>query len=164
MTLFALPSLPPADAAQLLQLRQLQLRRAQAALAEALEAEARAQQALERRHDKVTRLRSSRLGLMTALTGRLAACLPQWSPWAGAQRAWLDEQVEREAYALIGDEQALEQAQDERAERQRELARCEHREALAQDLLREQRRQQARDDERRQDSAREDLPAGGPAW
>lgn len=162
--MISLPSLPPADARQLLQLRQLQLRRAQAALAEAVDAETQAQQALDRRHDKVTRLRASRLNVMTDIAGHLAACLPRLSPWAGAYRAWLDEQVEREAYALIGDEQALEQAQDERAERQRELARCEHREALAQDLLREQRRRQARDDERRQDAAREDLPAGGPAW
>lgn len=164
MSALTLPTLPPADAWQLLQLRGLQLRRAQAAVAVALAEVAEAQRALDERSDRVNRTRSSRNRLLQDLTGRLAERLPQWSPWAGAWRARLDEQIEREAYALINDERVLEEAQDRLADCRRELARSEHREQLAQDLLREQRRQQQRDTERRQDAALEDRWHGGRTW
>jgi len=153
-----------ADARQLLRLRELQLRRARSAVAEASDHVSRAQQALDHRQARVTRTRAARAELLTDIAGRLAARLPQWAPWASAHRAWLDDQLEREEYALINDERVLEQAQDRLAERRRELARCEHRESLAAALLDQQRRHRARGEERRQDAEREDRATGDRAW
>lgn len=156
--------LAPADARQLLRLRELQLRRARAAVAEAVDQVGRAQSALDQRQERVIRTRASRTAVIADIAGRLAPRLPQWAPWASAHRAGLEEQLEREEYALINDERVLEQAQDRLAERRRELARCEHRESLATALLAEQRRERARGDERRQDAEREDRGVGARAW
>ncbi|MCH7345075.1 hypothetical protein LZ017_16960 [Pelomonas sp. CA6] len=151
----------PAAGRQLLQLRSLQRRRAQAEAAAAAAAVDRARQALERRREKLAGLRAARQRLMAGLVGALSAQLPRWSACVGAHRAWLEEQLEREEYALINDEQVLEQAQDHLAECQRACVRGEMREALALDLGRAHARQRDHDAERRQDGEREDASAGG---
>ena len=156
--------LEPADAKQLLSLRQLQLRRARSDVVEAQSQVEQAIRAVEHRQRRVAQVRQSRFDLLTDIGGRLAARLPRNAPWAAAHRDWLDEQLEREEYALIDEEQVLEQAQDRLVERRRELARCEHRESLALGLLAMQRRQRASDDERRLDAAREDLARGSRGW
>lgn len=156
--------LPPDDAKQLLSLRRLQLRRALAEVVEAQSQVEQARRAVEHRQSRVAQVRQSRFDLLTDIGGRLAARLPRNAPWATAHRDWLDEQLEREEYALIDEERVLEQTQDRLAERRREQARCEHREALAVALLGVQKRQRVSDEERRQDAAREDLARGSRAW
>lgn len=157
-------SLPPDDAKQLLSLRRLQLRRATAEVVEAQSQVEQAMRAVEHRQGRVAQVRQSRFDLLTDIGGRLAARLPRNAPWATAHRDWLDEQLEREEYALIDEERVLEQTQDRLAERRREQARCEHREALAVALLGVLKRQRVSDEERRQDAAREDLARGSREW
>lgn len=154
-------SLAPADARQLVALRALQLRRAQQAVAEAQEAVQRAQDAMAQRQAKVLRIRESRRQLLADIGGALAPRLPQWAACASSHRAWLDEQLEREEYALVNDERLLEQAQDRLAQRQRELARCDHRQALATAVRGEQRKTAARAQEQRQEIEREDCGGWG---
>lgn len=148
--------LEPASAQQLLQLRQLRRRRAESAWAQAAQALAEAQEAVQQRQRRIEQRRRERQQLQEDLGGALAPQLPRWSAQAGARQAQLDEWLEREEYALLDDEHALERAQDTLRARQQELARLQEREDLAQALLHAQRQQGLARQEKRRELALEE--------
>lgn len=144
-------ALARSDARQLLQLRGLRLRRAEVALARAGEAVAAARAQVERRHQRIAAARAACQQLRDDLGGPLAARLPRWSAVAVARGAHLDEQVEREEYALLSDERALESAEDEQRRCRQEVARLQQREDLARDFVRAKNRERIADSERRRE-------------
>jgi hypothetical protein len=150
-------SLDVQEAGQLLQLRSLRRRRAELAWAQACQALEAAREAVAARHHTIAATRSQRQRLLDDLGGALAPRLPRWAAQVGAQQARLDEQLEREEYALIDDERQLERAQDTVQIRQQELARLQQREDLAQGLVQQQKRQNLARDEQRRELALEEL-------
>ncbi len=151
------PPLDRAEAQQFMRLRSLQLRRAETALGEARQALQMAEQAVAERGRRLQGLRASRLGLQHAVLGALAPTLPRWAGLVSAQRDRLDDQFEREEYALIDDERALERAQDTVRDSQQAVARLQQREDFARELLQHQRRLHQAAAEHRSELEREEL-------
>jgi hypothetical protein len=116
-----------AETRQLLRLRTLRVQRAREAVAQAQAGVDAAARAVEERQGSIERAQREMDALAHALVHGLAPRLPRWSEIAAAQRDRLADRLEREEYALIDDEHALEQAhervQKARAELTRALAR-----------------------------------------
>jgi hypothetical protein len=121
----ALPT--PREAAQLQRLRGLRVQRARDASLRAKSELERADRVVRERQRAIVRCRHDKDALVDAVVTSLAPHLPRWSTMIVAQRELLEERLEREEYALIGDEQALESAQEHaqaaRADLTRALAR-----------------------------------------
>lgn len=141
-----------------LRLRALQVERARAALAEADAAAAVAGAARQRRLSAIEAGRSRLAALAQDWSGPASTGWPRWGrTLAGWREAQLDR-LERDEYALIDEERALEQAQDGVQQRRAELARALAREEAVQHLLDEQRRDAQRQHERRAEREQDEVP------
>lgn len=140
-------TLPDADARQWQRLRRLRVERARRALAQALDGEAAARAAVAAREAGVQRGRERLEALALHWGGAGSVDMPRWGQQVVAHREALAERLERDEYALIDEQAALDEALTLVRERRAELARAEAREAAVDATLKDQRRarQQARE-------------------
>ena len=115
------------EAQQLCKLRNLRVQRAREGVVQAQAEVDRAAELVKERQRKIEHLRDSLEKLQNAVVTSLVPVLPRWSSVAAAQREKLADRLERDEYALIGDERNLEAAHEKlqaaRAEVTRALAR-----------------------------------------
>ena len=115
------------EAQQLCKLRSLRVQRAREGVVQAQAEVDRAAEVVKERQRKIEHLRDSLEKLQNAVVTSLVRVLPRWSSVATAQREKLADRLERDEYALIGDERNLEAAHEKlqaaRAEVMRALAR-----------------------------------------
>jgi hypothetical protein len=115
------------EAQQLCKLRSLRVQRAREGVVQAQAEVDRAAEVVKERQRKIEHLRDSLEKLQNAVVTSLVPVLPRWSSVAAAQREKLADRLERDEYALIGDERNLEAAHEKlqaaRAEVMRALAR-----------------------------------------
>lgn len=146
----------PREAQQLWRLRQLRVQRARDACAAAQAAVAQAQHAVHERQRRIAQWRRQIDTLALAVVNELAPRLPRWSGIVVAQRDKLADRLEREEYALIGDEHRLEQAQEAAQQARAELTRALAREDAVQGLVQQARRALGQARERRAEVELED--------
>lgn len=132
--------LPDAHARQWLRLRQLRVQRARQALAQALAAESTARQALDRRQALIDASRDQLAALARHWGGAGSVDLPRWGDQLAAHRASLDERLERDEYALLDEQEALDEARTTVQQRRADLARAQAREDAVDATLQTQRR------------------------
>jgi hypothetical protein len=157
----------PHEAQQLCRLRALRVQRLQARCAQARDALEAAAQAVRQRRLRVAEHQDRLARLAQAVVTDLAPHLPRWAGMAQAQRDRLVDRLERDQYALIDDEQALEQAQDALARAMSDLTRALAQEDAVKDLARLAHRARRQHLEQRGERELEDQlsrrPATGPA-
>lgn len=130
----------PRDAAQLLRLRSLRVQRAREACAKTrLEVE-QAQAVVKERQHAIERSQRQMTELADAIVTTLAPDLPRLSGLIAANRERLADRLERDEYALIDDEHALEQAQERAQQAGAELTRALAREDAVRGLAKQARR------------------------
>lgn len=130
----------PRDAAQLLRLRSLRVQRAREACAKTrLEVE-QAQAVVKERQHAIERSQRQMTELADAIVTTLAPDLPRLSGLIAANRERLADRLERDEYALIDDEHALEQAQERAQQAGAELTRALAREDAVRGLAKQTRR------------------------
>lgn len=134
-------SLSPADARQWLRLRQLRVQRARQALAQAQAEETQAQAIVDERRACIDRSRAGLAELALRWSGPRSADMPRWGGQLKLHREALADRLERDEYALLDEQEALEQAQATVARRRAELARAQAREDAVDATLKDQRRQ-----------------------
>jgi hypothetical protein len=139
------------------------VQRLQARCAQAREALQAAAAAVRQRRQQVARHQDQLARLAQAVVGDLAPLLPRWAGVAQAQRDRLDDQLERDQYALIDDEQALESAQDALARAMAELTRALAQEDAVKDLARLAQRARRQQIEQGVERELEDQPPRRPA-
>jgi chromosome segregation ATPase len=154
----------PREAQQLWRLRKLRVQRARDACAAAQAAIAPARSAVQDRQRKIAQLRRDIDALGQAVVNRLAPQLPRWSGMVIAQRDKLADRLERDEYALIGEEHRLEEAQDAAQQANAELTRALAREDAVHGLVDQARRALRLARERRAEVELEDQgPPRAPA-
>jgi hypothetical protein len=149
------------EAQQLCKLRALRVQRARERVAAAQADVARAAEAVRQRQQLIEQVRRSIDELQLAVVTSLAPSLPRWSGVATAQQERLADRLEREEYALIDDEHALERAQEALQEARSELTRALAREDAVRGLANQTRRAFLLERERRAELDVEDQ--GRPA-
>jgi flagellar biosynthesis chaperone FliJ len=149
----------PHEAQQLCRLRGLRVQRAQEACSAA---QAEVDAAAHKVHDSeraIGRLRGEIDALCHAIVNGFAPHLPRWAAMATAQRERLADLLERAEYALIDDEQALEQARERLAQARTALTRAQASEDAVKGLAKEARQAVVRLREQRADTELEDQGA-----
>ena len=133
-------SLSEHDGRQWLRLRQLRVTRARVALAAAQDQECRALAVVTEREDRIAqgRMRLSALALHWGGPGSVD--MPRWGQQLQAHRDAVAERLERDEYALLDEQETLEQARAVVAQRRAELARAQARETAVDATLKDQRR------------------------
>lgn len=147
----------PRDARQLHRLRSLRVQRARETCAQAQQAVADAAEAVAERQRRIESHRRQIDALSEAVVHALAPQLPRWSGMVIAQRERLADLLERDEYALISDEQKLEEAQEALQRARSDLTRALAREDATDGLVRQVRRHLLRERERRADLELEDA-------
>jgi hypothetical protein len=146
----------PREAQQLCKLRALRVQRAREGVAQAQSEVERAADVVRQRQQQIERVRRSIEELQHAVVTTLAPMLPRWSGVTTAQRERLTDRLERDEYALIGDERELEGAQEKLQQARAELTRALAREDVVRDLAKQARRAQTQDRDRRAERDIED--------
>lgn len=146
----------PRDAQQLCRLRALRVQRARERVNLARVELDRAAAAVKQRQHQIATAKGAIAALADAVVTTLAPALPRWSTVTSAQRERLIEHLEREEFALAGDEQKLEEAQERLQEARAGLTRALGREGAVRDLYDETLRARAADRERRTERELED--------
>lgn len=155
------PGLSPDAARQWLRLRELKLQRERQALGAALQAEA-AQAALLAQCEAAAAHSRARLeALKTRWSGPRSGDLARWGTQLSLHRAALDDRLERDDYALMLEQQNLQEAQAQTAQQRRALQRAEAREAAVQQSLSHWRRERAQSQERAAELEAEERPTRG---
>ena len=149
-----LPS--PREARQLVRLRTLRVQRAREACAASAACIMAAQQAVADRQRQIARVRAEQDALARSIAQGFDGGLARWSRLLVAQRDKLADRLERDEYALVGDERKLEEAQEAAAEARAELTRALAREDAVRGLLGETRKAVARVREQRAELEQED--------
>ncbi|MEP7280388.1 MAG: hypothetical protein ABI696_00305 [Rubrivivax sp.] len=151
----ALPS--RVEAHQLLRLRSLRVQRAREGVRDAQVGVDAAAAVVFDRERRIQAARDRIDALQRAVVGPLAPRLPRWSTLAAAQREALAEQLEREEFALIDDEHALEEAHEKLQQARAVLTRALAREDAVRGVTDETWRARRRQLESRADRELEDL-------
>lgn len=138
----------PHEAQQLCRLRGLRVQRAREGCAQRQAEMATAAQAVRERERLIERSRRAMAQLAHDVVHALAPRLPRWSGMASAQRDRLHDQLERDEYALGGDEQRLEEAQERLQQARAELTRALAREDAVRGLVQQVQRSRAATRER----------------
>lgn len=146
------------DARQLHRLRSLRVQRARARIAEAEAAVGKAAATLQDRQRLVDEGRRRLDALAHAVAYGLGAQLPRWSQTALAQRDRLADRLERDEYALIGDQRELEETQEALQRARAELTRALAREDAVAGLVGDVRRALGALREQRLEREQEDQP------
>ena len=147
------------DLRQLLRLRTLRVQRAHERCVEAQAGVDRAAAAVCQRQREIERTRRAMVALRHAVVHALAPHLPRWTEVASAERERLADRLERAEYALIDDEQSLEQAQEALQRARAELTRALAREDAVRGLADEAQRTTRRMHEQRAELETEDAAA-----
>jgi len=142
----ALPQ--PQEAKQLFRLRSLRVQRARERCNAAQVEVAEAAKAVRARQKRIALGRQAIEQLAHDVVHALAPRLPRWSTMAAAQRERLHDQLEREEFALHGDEQALEEIQERLQQARAELTRALAREDAVRGLSHQVQRSHAQARER----------------
>jgi hypothetical protein len=121
----------------------------------------RAAEVVNQRQREIERLRRSLDELQRAVVTTLAPVLPRWSSYTAAQREKLADRLERDEYALIGDERSLEAANENLQAARAEVTRALAREDAVRGLADETKRAHAMQREQRAEREIEDQ--GRPA-
>lgn len=127
----------PREARQLVRLRSLRVQRAREACAAAAAAIGAAQQAVADRQRQIARVRAEQEALGRSVAQGFDGGLARWSRLLVVQRDKLADRLERDEYALVGDERKLEEAQEAAAQARAELTRALAREDAVRGLLAE---------------------------
>lgn len=149
--------LPAAWQGQWLRLRALRVDRARAAVRMAEQLQALAQAAVDDRQRRIAHTQAALAELAQGWSGARTAALPRWNTTVCAWRDVLSERLERDEYALIDDEQALEEALDALQDRRAELTRAMARQEAVGELVQLSRRQAARLQEQRGEREQDDV-------
>jgi DNA repair exonuclease SbcCD ATPase subunit len=149
----------PHEAQQLCRLRGLRVQRAQEVCTRAQADVDAAARTVRDRERAIERSRTEIDTLCQAIVHGLAPHLPRWATMATAQRDRLADQLERAEYALIDDEQALEETRERLAQARSALTRAQASEDAVQGLAKEARQAQAHAREQRADIELEDQGA-----
>ena len=150
------------EAQQLCKLRGLRVQRAREGVVRAQVEVDQAAEVVKQRQREIERLRRSLDELQRAVVTSLAPVLPRWSSYTAAQREKLADRLERDEYALIGDERNLEAANDKLQAARAEVTRALAREDAVRGLANETKRAHAMQREQRAEREIEDQgrPAG----
>lgn len=141
----ALPMvLSAADARQWLRLRQLRVQRARLALGQAQAEEAQARAAVAARQARVEQGRARLQALAQHWGGPGSADMPRWGGQLQAHRDAVSERLERDEYALIDEQEALDRAEAVVRQRRAELSRAQAREDAVDATLKDRHRQALR--------------------
>lgn len=151
------------EARQLCKLRSLRVTRAREAVSQAQGVVEAALQQVERRQQVIDATRRSIETLQHDVVHALAPSLPRWSGMAKAQLDRLADLLERAEYALIGDEQQLEQAQEGLQQARAELTRALAREDAVRGIEKQTRRAIGAERERRAERDLEDQSQRRPS-
>ncbi len=146
----------PREAQQLVRLRTLRVQRAREACAAAAAAIAAAQQAVADRQRQINRVRAEQDALGRSMAEGFGGGLARWSRLLVVQRDKLADRLERDEYALVGDERQLEEAQEAAAQARAELTRALAREDAVRGLLGEAQKAVALLREQRAEAEQED--------
>jgi hypothetical protein len=138
----------PTHQRQWLRVRALRVERARSAVAAAAQQVVAARQVVDERRQRIDGWRSDIETLARTWLLERPACLPRWAVQVARHRDHLAERLERDEYALIDDEHALEEAQDLLQQRRAALAQAMAREEAVTTLLDRQRKQAAGRQER----------------
>ncbi|MEO7245469.1 MAG: hypothetical protein ABIX12_10030 [Rubrivivax sp.] len=159
----ALPS--RVEAQQLLRLRSLRVQRAREGVRDTQVAVDAAAAVVFDRERRIQAARDRIEALQRAVVGSLIPHLPRWSTLAAAQREALAERLEREEFALIDDEHALEETHEKLQQARAVLTRALAREDAVRGVADETRRARRQQLETRAERELEDLgrPRGQPA-
>jgi chromosome segregation ATPase len=130
-----------ADGRQWLRLRPLHAQLAREALAQAQADEGRALSAVQEREARIEAGRQHLDGLARHWGGAGCADMPRWAGQLTAHREAVAETLERDEYALLDEQDTLEQAQAAVRQRRTDLARAQAREQAVDATLKDQRRQ-----------------------
>jgi len=139
----------PHEARQLCRLRSLRVQQAQAARARAQAEADAAMESVQRRQGEIADARHQLDALGQAIVQRLAPQLPRWAQLVAAQRDRLADGLERAEFALISDEEVLEQARERLERAHADLTRALAREDAVNRLAEEGRQVLHREGERR---------------
>lgn len=126
---------------QWLRLRQLRVQRSREALARAQAEEAQARAVTLAREASIERHRALLAELARHWGGAGCTDLPRWGGQVKAHREALAERLERDEYALLDEQEVLEQAQATVRQCRADLARAQAREAAVEATLKDQHRQ-----------------------
>lgn len=137
------------EAQQLCRLRALRVQRAREEVARVQVEVQQAEEAVRQRQVQIERGRRAIDELQRAVVTTLAPTLPRWSAVTAAQQEKLADQLERDEYHLVEDEQDLEKAQEKLQAARAALTRALAREDTVRGLAKETQRAHARDRERR---------------
>lgn len=152
----------PKELALLLRLRALRVQAAWRSCAEKREAVAAAETAIAQRQQRIDDWQRRRAALARQVVGPAAHQMGRFAPLIAARREFLDDQLERDEYGLIDDEDDRDTAQQALqgalAEWQRERAR----EDGVRDLLSQARGQLQRLEERRAELEAQERVVRGP--
>jgi hypothetical protein len=144
-----------------LKLRALRVERARAAVVQAEVAALAARHLVDARQQAIERSRARLTALAHGWTA--AEALPRWAGSVTAHRDALADRLERDEYALIDDERALEEALDALQQRHAALARATARQQAVQLLVDTHRRDELRQQERRAELEQDDASLSGVA-
>ena len=144
------------EAQQLCKLRSLRVQRAREGVVQAQAEVDRAAEVVKERQRKIEHLRDSLEKLQNAVVTSLVPVLPRWSSVAAAQREKLADRLERDEYALIGDERNLEAAHEKLQAARAEVTRALAREDAVRGLANETKRAHALQREQRAELEIED--------
>ncbi|MGM9482131.1 hypothetical protein ACS5PN_13165 [Roseateles sp. NT4] len=134
-------SLSTAEGRQWLRLRQLRVRRALQALQQAQSREMQARLAVDIREAAIDFGRTRLAELAQHWGGPGSVDMPRWGEQLKIHREVLADRLERDEYALLEEQETLEQAQTEVARCRTDLARAQAREDAVDATLKDQRRQ-----------------------
>ncbi|RTL36310.1 MAG: hypothetical protein EKK53_23115 [Burkholderiales bacterium] len=150
-------ALRPAEARQWLRLRELRVQRARRALVDAIAAEREVQATADAQQQQIDAGRQRLDELARRWSGSACVDLPRWSSQLAAHRAALEERLERDEYALIETQEALEARQAAVRQRRAELARAQARADAVDATLQFQQRDRTRAKEQQAELDAEDA-------
>jgi len=129
----------PRELAMLLRLRELRVAAAAQVCTEKRQVVDEAEAAIVRRQQRIDDWKARRASLAEQMVGAAARDIARFMPLVAAQRDYLEDQLERDVYGLIDDEDDRDGALERLAEARAEWTRERAREDGVHDLLKEAR-------------------------
>lgn len=152
----------PRELAMLLRLRELRVAAAAQVCTEKRQAVDEAEAAIVRRQQRIDDWKARRASLAEQMVGAAARDIARFMPLVAAQRDYLEDQLERDVYGLIDDEDDRDGALERLAEARAEWTRERAREDGVHDLLKEARSERQRAEEQRADLEADERAARSP--
>ena len=147
----------------LLRLRELRVAAAAQVCAEKRQVVDDAEAAIARRQQRIDDWKAQRASLAQQVIGAAARDIARFMPLVAAQRDYLEDQLERDVYGLIDDEDDRDSALERLAEARADWTRERAREDGVHDLLQEARGERQRAEEQHADMEADERPCRPPA-